>query len=79
MATSRCVNPQGAFCREPTRSNPHTAKGLGWHVRLPCVELASSVGSHNPSSVGDSGWPVEPLPGGVTSWVLEPLPCSPTS
>jgi hypothetical protein len=27
MATSRCVNPPGAFCKGPTRSRPHTANG----------------------------------------------------
>jgi hypothetical protein len=25
MATGRCLKPQGAFCRGPTRSRPHTA------------------------------------------------------
>jgi hypothetical protein len=24
MMTNRCVKPPGAFCKEPTRSNPHT-------------------------------------------------------
>jgi hypothetical protein len=24
MATIRCVKPPGAFCKGPTRSNPHT-------------------------------------------------------
>jgi hypothetical protein len=27
MAISRCVMPPGAFCKGPTRSRPHTAKG----------------------------------------------------
>jgi hypothetical protein len=27
MATIRCVKPLGAFCRGPTRVNPHTVKG----------------------------------------------------
>jgi hypothetical protein len=25
MATSKCEKPPGAFCKEPTRSRPHTA------------------------------------------------------
>jgi hypothetical protein len=27
MVTSRCEKPPGAFCKEPTRSRPHTANG----------------------------------------------------
>jgi hypothetical protein len=34
-------------------------------MRLYCVELATSVGPHDPGAVGDCGRPVKSLPEGI--------------
>jgi hypothetical protein len=35
-------------------------------MRLLYIELAASAGPHDLDSVGDRGWPVKPLPEGIT-------------
>jgi hypothetical protein len=39
MGTNRCVKPPSAFCRGPTRSNPHIAKGQV--IEIVCKALTS--------------------------------------
>ena len=71
IATSKWVKPPGAFCKGPTRSNPHTVNGhvmgiclqsVSREVCLPGIELATLVGPHDVSGVGHCGGPVEALP-----------------